>query len=56
MIGFAMECFEKGIISEIDTGGLKLNFGNGESTLQLLEMIARRDGIGNVLADGFVWE
>jgi aldehyde:ferredoxin oxidoreductase len=53
MIGFAMECFEKGIISEIDTGGLKLNFGNGESTLQLLEMIARRDGIGNILADGF---
>jgi aldehyde:ferredoxin oxidoreductase len=53
LIAFAMECFENGIISEKDTNGLKLNFGNGEAALKLLEMIARREGIGDVLADGY---
>ena len=51
-ISFAMECFEQGILTEKDTGGLKLNFGNAEAMLQLVEMIARREGIGKVLADG----
>ncbi len=53
MIAFAMECFEKGMISKSDTGGLELHFGDGEAVLQLLEMIVRRDGIGGILADGF---
>jgi len=51
-IAFAMECFERGILSEKDTGGLKLNFGNAGAMLQVVEMIARREGIGKVLADG----
>ena len=51
-IAFAMECFEKGIITEADTGGIKLNFGNAEAMLQMIEMIAHRQGFGNVLADG----
>jgi len=51
-IAFAMECFEQGILTEKDTGGLKLNFGNAEAMVQLVEMIARREGIGKVLADG----
>jgi len=51
-IAFAMECFEKGILNEKDTGGLKLNFGNAEAMLQMVEMIARREGIGQTLADG----
>jgi len=51
-IAFAMECFENGILTEKDTGGLKLNFGNAEVMLQLVEMIARREGVGEVLADG----
>ena len=53
-IAFAMECFEQGILTEKDTGGLRLNFGNAEAMLQLVEMIARREGIGKVLADGVV--
>lgn len=52
MISFAMECFENGIITEKDTSGLQLKFGNGDAVLKLLEMIAFRQGIGDVLADG----
>ncbi|MEE8353994.1 MAG: aldehyde ferredoxin oxidoreductase family protein [Dehalococcoidales bacterium] len=51
-IAFAMECFEKGIISEKDTGGLKLNFGNADAMLEAIELIAHREGIGKVLAEG----
>jgi len=51
-ISFAMECFEQGILGEKDTGGLKLNFGNSEAMLQMLEMIARGEGLGKLLAEG----
>jgi len=51
-IAFAMECFEQGILTEKDCGGLKLNFGNAQAMVQLIEMIARREGIGEVLAEG----
>jgi len=51
-IAFAMECFEKGILTERDTGGLKLNFGNADAMLELIEQIAHREGLGKVLADG----
>jgi aldehyde:ferredoxin oxidoreductase len=51
-IAFAMECFERGIITEKDTGGIKLNFGNAEAMLQMVEMIAHRKGFGDVLAEG----
>lgn len=51
-IAFAMECFERGILTEEDSNRLRLNFGNAEVMLQLVEMIANRKGIGKVLADG----
>jgi len=51
-IAFAMECFEQGILTEKDTDGLKLNFGNAEAMVQLVGMIARKEGLGKVLADG----
>ena len=51
-IAFAMECFERGILTKKDTGGLALNFGNAEAMLQMIEMIARREGFGKVLAEG----
>lgn len=51
-IGWAMECFEKGILTLEDTGGLELRFGNVEATLKLIEMIARREGLGALLAQG----
>lgn len=51
-IAFAMECFENGIIGLKDTDGIALRFGNGEALLQIIEMIAKRQGIGNLLAEG----
>ncbi|MGE5842924.1 MAG: aldehyde ferredoxin oxidoreductase family protein [Deltaproteobacteria bacterium] len=51
-IGFAMELYEKGILTDKDTGGLKLNFGNDEAMLTLLRLMAYREGIGGLLADG----
>ena len=51
-IAFAMECFEQGILNERDTEGLKLNFGNADAMLKLVEMIARKEGVGMVLAHG----
>jgi aldehyde:ferredoxin oxidoreductase len=51
-IGFAMECFEKGIITEKDTGGIQPRFGSIDAVVALARKIAHREGIGNVLADG----
>ena len=52
VIGFAMELFEKGIIGPADTGGIDLKFGNHQAMVELLGLIARREGIGAQLADG----
>ncbi len=51
-ISFAMECFEKGYLSSGDCDGLELRFGNAEATLIMIERIARREGLGDLLADG----
>ncbi len=51
-IAFAMECFEKGIITEADTLGKPLVWGDGEAVIQLVEQIAHRQGIGALLAEG----
>ncbi len=51
-IAFAMEAFEKGLITEEDTGGLALNFGDPAAVLTLIRQIARRQGIGDLLAEG----
>jgi len=53
MVSFAMECFENGLITEKDTGGIKANFGNGEAMVKLLEMTIARKGIGDLLAQGY---
>ncbi len=52
VIGWAMECYEKGILSKKDTDGLELNFGNAEATFALIKKIAYREGIGGLLAEG----
>jgi len=49
---FAMDLYENGILTGDDTGGLELDFGNSEAQLKLLDMIADREGLGDVLADG----
>jgi len=51
-IAFAMECFERGILTREDTGGIELRFGNAEAMVQMVHGIARREGIGNLLAEG----
>jgi aldehyde:ferredoxin oxidoreductase len=51
-IAFAMECFEKGILTREDTGGIELKFGNAEAMLTMIEMIAKREGLGDTLAEG----
>jgi aldehyde:ferredoxin oxidoreductase len=47
-----MECFERGLMTNEDTGGLDLHFGNAEAMTTLVEQIARREGFGALLADG----
>lgn len=47
-----MERFENAIISKDDTNGLDLHFGNGEAMVKMVEMIAKREGLGDLLADG----
>jgi aldehyde:ferredoxin oxidoreductase len=47
-----MECYEKGILSKKETDGLELHFGNVEATFACIEKIARREGLGALLAEG----
>ena len=53
IVSFTMECFENGLISENDIGGIKANFGNGEAMVKLLDLLAKREGIGDLLAQGY---
>jgi len=52
VLAFAMECYEKGIITQKVTGGLELRFGNHEAMIATLRKIAYRENLGNVLAEG----
>jgi aldehyde:ferredoxin oxidoreductase len=52
VIAFAMECFERGLLTLQDTGGLDLRFGNGPAMLQMIEQIALRRGLGALLSEG----
>lgn len=51
-VSFAMECFEKGLLTASDTAGLQLDFGSGEALLEMISRIAHRQGLGNLLAEG----
>jgi len=51
-LAFAMECFEREIISPQETDGVELRFGNARALLQMVEKITRREGFGAVLAEG----
>lgn len=52
VIAFAMEAYEKGIISKADTGGVELTFGNGNAVHEMIRKIALREDLGNTLAEG----
>ena len=51
-IAFAMDCFEQGLIDLEDTGGIELRFGNAEAMTRRVELIATRQGFGDLLAEG----
>ncbi len=51
-IAWAMECFERALLTPEDTGGLELKFGNTEAMVELIEQIAHRRGFGDLLAEG----
>ena len=51
-ISWVMECYERGILTKEHTNGLEMTWGNVEATQKMLEMIARREGFGDVLAEG----
>jgi aldehyde:ferredoxin oxidoreductase len=51
-VAFAMDLFEDGILTKEDTGGVDLWFGNPEAELKLIDLIARREGLGDTLAEG----
>lgn len=50
-VAMAMECYEKGILTEKDLG-MKLEWGNGKALAEIIPLIARREGFGNTLAEG----
>jgi len=52
MIAWAMELYEKGILTDEDTDGLKLEWGNDEAVLEMIARIAERKGLGDILAEG----
>jgi aldehyde:ferredoxin oxidoreductase len=51
-IAFAIECYEKRILTKAETGGLELKFGDPDLVIQLIHKIAKREGIGDLLAEG----
>ncbi len=52
VVGFAMDCYENGILTRSELSGVDAHFGNAEALLQLLERMGKREGIGDVLAEG----
>ena len=52
IIAWAMELYEKGILTDADTDGLKLEWGNDEAVLEMIVRIAERKGLGDILAEG----
>lgn len=50
--GFTMDCYEKGILTQKELDGIDAHFGNADAMVQLVDKIGKREGIGDVLADG----
>ncbi|MBU3928737.1 MAG: aldehyde:ferredoxin oxidoreductase [Bacteroidetes bacterium] len=52
LMAFMMECYENGILNEERTGGLKLNFGNSDSAMEVMHQLARGEGFGLIAGQG----
>jgi aldehyde:ferredoxin oxidoreductase len=57
-IGYVIECYENGLLEKADTDGLEMTWGNAEAIVKMTEKMGRREGFGDVLADGVktAWE
>jgi len=57
-IAYVTECYENGLLTKAQTDGLEMTWGNAEAIVAMTEKIGRRDGVGEVLADGvkMAWE
>lgn len=51
-VAMAIECYENGILTKEDTGGLELTWGNSDAIIEFTKMIAERRGLGDIFADG----
>ena len=51
-VGFAMDCYQRGILTQKELDGIDAKFGNADAMVQLVEKIGKREGIGDILADG----
>jgi len=52
VLAFAMECYQHGIITQKDTDGIDLQWGNGEAMIAMVNRMIAREGFGDILADG----
>jgi len=52
VVAFAMDCFENGLLTKEETNGIEMRFGNAEAMVKAIEWIAKREGIGDLLAEG----
>ncbi len=52
IVGFAMDCYEKGILTQEQLDGIDAKFGNADAMVELVDKIGKREGIGKLLADG----
>jgi aldehyde:ferredoxin oxidoreductase len=52
VIGFAIEAYEKGLITTKDTGGIELKWGDGKALVKMVEKIAKKEDIGKILGEG----
>ena len=51
-VGFAMDCYERGILTREELDGIDAKFGNADAMVQLVDKIGKREGVGELLADG----
>jgi len=51
-IAWAMDCFERGLITEAETGGIALRFGDAQAMVKMVSMIGEREGFGKLLGEG----
>jgi len=52
VVAWVMECYDRGILTKADLDGIEAKWSNADAALKLIEKIATRDGVGNILAEG----